>query len=105
MKAIEFIKEFGWELAQRDIACLDTGFIKKEDFLEHYGFEILDEIRVYVDAYELVQLHGGLRLANHYSMKNHCLSDSHTTDDLWTAIALVEEVENCNEKTKEGDPS
>jgi len=69
-----------------------------EDLTEqgHSG-EFYNKLKRYVDAWELVQLHGSLRLANHYAMKNHCLSDSHTADDLWTVIALVEEVGDCNE--------
>lgn len=98
MKAIEFIKKFGWDLAQRDIAAFESGFIKKEDFLEHYGFDILDDLKRYVNAYELVQRFGGM------DESKKCLDDK-IYPELGRAITLVEEVESCNEKTKESDPS
>lgn len=58
MKANEFIKKFGLKLAQRDIAALDSGFIKHDDFLEHYGFDILDDLKRLVESHELVEVHG-----------------------------------------------
>lgn len=60
MKAKEFIEKFGWGLACRDIASLEHGFIKSEDFLEHYGFEIPGDLKQYTDAWELVDKFGGL---------------------------------------------
>ena len=90
MKAKDFVRKFGWELVQRDITCLDTGFIKKEDFLEHYGFDILDDLKRYVNAYELVQRFGGM------DESKKCLDDK-IYPELGRAITLVEEVENYNE--------
>lgn len=55
MKANEFVKKFGLDLARRDVAALESGFIKKEDFSEHYGFEILDELKRIVESHELVE--------------------------------------------------
>ena len=46
MNAAKFIADKGWDLALRDVVCLETGFITKADFLEHYGFEILDEMKI-----------------------------------------------------------
>lgn len=63
VKANEFIKKFGLKLAQRDIAALDSGFIKREDFLEHYGFDILDDLKRLVESYELVESKGGIELS------------------------------------------
>lgn len=55
MKANEFVKKFGLDLARRDVAALESGFIKKEDFSEHYGFEILDELKRIVESHELIE--------------------------------------------------
>lgn len=109
MKAIEFIKKFGFELAQRDIAAFESGFIKKEDFLEHYGFDILDDLKRYVDAYELVQKFGGIKRAKRILRKSY-LSWNNRVSVVWNdntfqctiqqleeAITLVEEVGDCNE--------
>ena len=63
MRANEFVKKFGLKLAQRDIAALDSGFIKHDDFLEHYGFDILDDLKRLVESHELVEKVGGLALA------------------------------------------
>ena len=63
MKANEFVEKFGLKLAQRDIAALDSGFIKREDFLEHYGFDILDDLKRLIESHELIELTGGLEMA------------------------------------------
>lgn len=60
MKANEFVKKFGLDLARRDVAALESGFIKKEDFSEHYGFEILDDLKRLVESHDLVEKHGSL---------------------------------------------
>ena len=70
MKANEFVKKFGLKLAQRDIAALDSGFIKREDFLEHYGFDILADLKRLVESHELVESWGGLDLARKVAHKN-----------------------------------
>ena len=97
MKAIEFIKKFGWDLAQRDIAALESGFIKKEDFLEHYGFDILDDLKRYVDAWELVQKSGGLDEAKDHTMVLALIEEYEQLKQLRKSIHLVEEVGECNE--------
>ena len=55
MKANEFIKKFGLKLAKRDVAALDSGFIKREDFLEHYGFDILDDLKRLVESHAMIE--------------------------------------------------
>ena len=73
MRANEFVKKFGLKLAQRDIAALDSGFIKREDFLEHYGFDILDDLRFLVESHELVEKVGGLlNVKNSFQMERDC---------------------------------
>ena len=92
MKAVEFIKQNGWMKATSVF----------EDLTEqgHSG-EFYNKLKRYVDAYELVQKHGGLNGARKVAHKNCFNRDV----NILKAIALVEEVENYNEKTKEGDPS
>lgn len=63
MEANKFIKEFGWELAKRDVAAIESGFIEREYFIEHYGFDILDDLKRLVESHELVEKHGGLENA------------------------------------------
>ncbi len=60
MQANEFVKKFGLKLAQRDVAALKSGFIKREDFLEHYGFDILDDLKRLVESHKLVEKCGGI---------------------------------------------
>ncbi len=111
MKVAKFIADKGWDLAQRDVVCLETGFITKADFLEHYGFEILDEMKIYVDAWELVQVHG---LEQSNEIVKNAPSDEHfyswtlgnsgvkdktvNIGELRKAITLVEEVESLKEE-------
>jgi len=95
MKPAEFIAKFGWDLAQRDVTCLETGFITKADFLEHYGFEILDEIKIYIDAWELVKEHYMIDRAKKYA--NSPYTAPEIVEPLKKAIALVDEVESLKE--------
>lgn len=83
MKANEFIKKFGLNLAKRDIAALDSGFIKRKDFSEHYGFDILDDLRRLIESHELVGVFGGLDLAKKVlnQLPNKYQSYSITRDD------------------------
>lgn len=68
MKANEFIKKFGLVLAKLDVRAFESGFIKREDIVEHYGFDILDDLKRLVESHELVEKVGGLaeakRIAN-----------------------------------------
>ena len=93
MKAVEFIAKFGWELAQRDVVCLETGSITKADFLNHYGFEILDDLKHYVDAYELIKKLGSIQAAKDTAYQNTMNVDGFDPSKIESAIALVEEVE------------
>lgn len=92
MKANEFIKKFGLKLAQRDIAALDSGFIKREDFLEHYGFDILDDLKRLVESHELVKDYYGLTRAKEHAESNY------TAPELKAALKqAILDVESCNE--------
>ena len=54
MKANEFVKKFGLDLAKLDVRAFESGFIKREDIVEHYGFDILDDLKRLVESHELV---------------------------------------------------
>ena len=54
MKANDFIKKFGLDLAKLDVRAFESGFIKREDIVEHYGFDILDDLKRLVESHELV---------------------------------------------------
>lgn len=105
MNTAKFIADKGWDLAQRDVVCLETGFITKADFLEHYGFEILDEMKIYVDAWELVNQFDDIGQAKAYLPDidndvpwNVKGGEFHFFKwQLEQAIALVEEVESLKE--------
>lgn len=118
MKAIEFIKKFGWSEALElyKASLYKEPFKKEPDTI--CGVNKAD-LKRYVDAYELVQLHGGLsRVGNaikgkHIGYTHFYLSGNgryvfldHYNDFIPDyachigmfnkAIALVEEVENFN---------
>lgn len=67
MKANEFVKKFGLDLAKRDVQAFESGFIKREDIVEHYGFDILDDLKRLVESHELVMEHGSLERAKMYA--------------------------------------
>ncbi len=54
MKANDFVKKFGLDLAKLDVRAFESGFIKREDIVEHYGFDILDDLKRLVESHELV---------------------------------------------------
>lgn len=93
MKANEFVKKFGLDLAKRDIAALDSGFIKRKDFFEHYGFDILDDLKRLVESHELVESEGGLtNLKRAFQIERDCGGVQMTPigERLFQAIADVE---------------
>lgn len=81
MNAIEFVKKHGLEHS-KDVA---NGWITNYEDID------LNDLKQIVEAFELVNLHGSLKLANHYAMKKTCLSEENTVNDLWDAINLVEQ--------------
>lgn len=60
MKANEFVKKFGLDLAKLDVQAFESGFIKREDIVEHYGFDILDDLKRLVESHDLVTSYNGL---------------------------------------------
>ncbi|MDQ8954556.1 hypothetical protein RFH42_16525 [Acinetobacter rudis] len=102
MNAYEFIKQYGLDLAHRDIACLESGFITEQDFIEANGFEF-EELRRVVESHELVERFDGLdscKLGLYYLDKNNISSFEHRfVDDLsCTTIRFkqaIADVEAC----------
>lgn len=88
MDAIEFVGNNGLDLVRRDVAALQNGFIKRDDFLEHYGFDVLDDLKQIVEAFELVESYGGLEKSK-LKVQGNRLSYKKTSS-LWKAIELVE---------------
>lgn len=101
MNAAEFIVKFGWTGAELDINAFENGFITRDDFLKNYGFEILDEIKTYVDAWEFVQKKGGLTGAKRWlqteESEPYYNYEQSVVDELKKNVALVEEVESLKE--------
>lgn len=90
MKARNFIKTYGLDLAQRDIACFESGFITEQDFSNANGFEIKDLYRV-VDSHDLVDSFGGLELAKQFLNENVECSDSRRLELAITDVTPVED--------------
>ena len=96
MKAIEFIRKFGWENAVKCVNGLEfkVSFkgIEFDPAIQIDG-EIttsVSRLKTYVDAYELVHKHGGINEAIEATGTSY-ISPS-DWDDLNQAITLVEEI-------------
>ena len=90
MKAIEFIKKFGWAKA---IYVINTDFLTNGEQSQLSGV-IVSELKKYTNAYELVQQYNGL-----FEAKELIRISLKLTDELRILahnIALVEEVGNFN---------
>ena len=106
MKAVEFIKQYGWGEVKRIISNsepldsfynIDLGcYISLTQI--NYGDRVsLADLKQYVDAYELVQKFGGLQKAksswNDFEANREYEFYGTNLDELKEAITLVEEVE------------
>ena len=115
MTALEFIKKFGlgeavniisaWSkfLNQYEISKMPTHFdldlgvfIHEDDFCSPLDESniLVDDLKQYVDAYELVQSYGGLEQSKSLSMSQVGLKKHY--DELQQAITLVEQVNATN---------
>ena len=115
MTALEFIKKFGWNrvkeiilawskfLDQCEISEMPTHFdldleifVHEDDFCSPLGESniLVDDLKQYVDAYELVQSYGGLEQSKSLSMSQVGLKKHY--DELQQAIKLVEQVNATN---------
>lgn len=91
MKANDFIKKFGLDLAKLDVRAFESGFIKREDIVEHYGFDILDDLKRLVESHELVEFYGGLDKA-----KIRCYPAKHVTMESYHNLKqAIADVESC----------
>ena len=90
MKAVEFIKKFGWIDASHKNVWFHFGCSSERSFESIQGFRVFEDLKQYVDAYELVQRFGGM------DESKKCLDDK-IYPELGRAISLVEEVGECNE--------
>ena len=92
MKAIEFIKKFGWDFS---VAFSNKGEQLIEARPHEIGRGFIDDLKTLVDAYELVQSYGGLDGSTKECIKLHCSDEP--ISKLKEAISLVEEVGECDE--------
>lgn len=95
MNAYEFIKQYGLDLAHRDIACLESGFITEQDFIEANGFEF-EELRRVVESHELVGKIGRLEGCRE-------IIDSAPSDSTHIKINLGLCIYYCQSTGSEGD--
>ena len=122
MNAIDFIQKFGWCSAINIVLnrppsatsyrtsennSLGLGGLYGRISGEPYGVVVsLDDLKRYVDAYEFVSKyknrHGGVRFRVRWGMFRYG-DTKEFNENLKQAITLVEEVENYNAETKEGD--
>lgn len=96
MQAVEFIKKFGWSEAKKIInpngVYLDLAFLA----VDVWGLDIND-LKQYVDAWELVQSYGGLQSAFTY-LTHRAVFGLYQLPDLRKAISLVEQVNEVNKR-------
>ena len=100
MKANEFVKKFGLDLAKRDVRAFESGFIKREDIVEHYGFDILDDLKRLVESHELVDKVGGMDKAKMLLRMRIAAELYDSADEIEKAIA---DVESCMEVSSESN--
>ena len=92
MKANEFIKKFGLDLAKRDVQAFESGFIKREDIVEHYGFDILDDLKRLVESHAMIEKDfESVEIAEYEYMVSGCYSEPY-----WIRIKqAIADVESC----------
>ena len=110
MKAIEFIKKHGWKYTidllkshPNHTHTTDDGrmFFNINTCADEIKVQLIElakfcDLKIYVDAYELVQKRGGLDEAKDHTMVLALIEEYEQLKQLQKAIALVEEVENFN---------
>ena len=92
MKANEFVKKFGLDLAKRDVQAFESGFIKREDIVEHYGFDILDDLKRLVESHAMIEKDfESVEIAEYEYMVTGCYSEPY-----WIRIKqAIADVESC----------
>lgn len=96
MKAIDFIRKFGWKEAKLFVDENISAGDVYDNIDDNYFYVETNwtELKQYVDAYELVQSYGGLDKSKELSCSNNVIFNVHP---LRKAITLVEEVGECDE--------
>ena len=90
MKAVEFIKQFGWDYAKHVVK-------DPLDYSHYLGDTPYVDLKRYVNAYELVESYGGLESAKKFvGSEYRKLSQPKTYNRLCEAIS---DVENCDERS------
>lgn len=87
MIVIDFIKKFGWVKAKDaiSVACEDLDHVA----YKNYGL-LISDLRLYVNAYDLVNRHGGLNSAKKLNY------DEFRSDNAWGALQqAIVRVEKC----------
>ena len=92
MKANDFIKKFGLDLAKLDVRAFESGFIKREDIVEHYGFDILDDLKRLVESHAMIEKDfESVEIAEYEYMVSGCYSEPY-----WIRIKqAIADVESC----------
>ena len=92
MKANEFVKKFGLDLAKLDVRAFESGFIEREDIVEHYGFDILDDLKRLVESHAMIEKDfESVEIAEYEYMVSGCYSEPY-----WIRIKqAIADVESC----------
>lgn len=100
MKANDFIKKFGLDLAKLDVRAFESGFIKREDIVEHYGFDILDDLKRLVESHAMIEKDfESVEIAEYEYMVSGCYSEPY-----WIRIKqAIADVESCMEVSSESN--
>jgi hypothetical protein len=103
MKAVDFIRKFGLNKARKIV----IGYSGSNDYIwYHYNFDEeygkqdsvnISDLKKFTDAYELVQSKGGYIVLLRYFESKHISSWDSLDGKLIEAMALVEEVGECDE--------
>ena len=92
MNAVEFIKLHGWKEVKILLTSPSHGFFFKEDFFKHYGYDIYDDLKQYIGAYDLVQSYGGLEKSKKLIEYWEFASVFGTDEKLEPAVNLMEKI-------------
>lgn len=92
MKAVDFIRKFGWDDAKwLKSECEHSHDVKKSSIVNY------DELKQYIDAWELVNRFGGVDGAKDEYFD--CVQNNEPASHIRKAIELVESVENKDDLT------
>ena len=90
MKANEFLKKHGLDEVKILLTSPSHGFFFKEDFYNHYGFDIYDDLKRIVESHELVSNFGGLKRAK------RILKKAYTSFNTMISVVWNDKPFQCN---------